>query len=121
MADCYSIWQTDLAFDLTSDVLLANGSEAGRQRVLRRLLTNPGDYFAHPDYGAGLPAKVGTLTTPADIEAVVRSQMLQERAVAQDPPPTVGVTTILNGLAVRIGYNDAVTAEPVLLAFDINR
>ena len=120
MADSFTIWQTDLSYGPTSDLLLASGSEAGRQRVLRRLLTNPGDYFAHPDYGAGLPAKVGTLVVAAEIEAVVRSQMLLERAVAQDPPPTVTVQVILNGVAVTVGYNDAVTAEPVLLAFDIN-
>ena len=90
--------------------------------MLRRLLTNPGDYFAHPGYGAGLPAKVGSLAAPAEIEAVVRSQMLQERAVAQDPPPQCcRCVPILNGVAVTVGYNDAVTGEPVLLGFDVNQ
>ncbi len=120
MADLNTVWQTDLSYDLTSDLLLAEGSQLGQQRVLRRLLTNPGDYFAHPGYGAGLPAKVGSLSVPAEIEAVVRSQMLQEQAVAQDPPPTVSVSTILNGIAVQVGYVDAVTGEPVLLTFDVN-
>ena len=120
MADAYTLWQTDLQFSPTSDLLLAAGSEAGRQRVLRRLLTNPGDYFAHADYGAGLPAKVGSLATAAELEAVVRSQMLLEHAVAQDPPPSVSVSQILNGVAVQVTYNDAVTAAPVLLSFDIN-
>jgi hypothetical protein len=119
MADLYQIWQQDLSFDLTSDLKLATGSEAGRQRVLRRLLTNPGDYFAHSDYGAGLPAKVGSLTTPPELQALVLSQMLLEPVVAQDPPPTVSVTSITNGVAILVTYNDAVTGGPVVLAFDI--
>jgi hypothetical protein len=120
MADLYAIWQNDLSFNLTADLELAEGSEAGRQRVLRRLLTNPGDYFAHPDYGAGLPLKVGSIATPAEIQALVLSQMLQEAAVAQDPPPNVAVTPIVNGIAVLVTYNDAVTGEPMTLGFDIN-
>jgi hypothetical protein len=119
MADLFQIWQQDLSFGLTSDVRLATGSEAGRQRVLRRLLTNPGDYFAHLDYGAGLPQKVGSLATPADLQAIVLSQMLLEAVVAQDPPPAVTVTSIVNGVAILVSYNDAVTGAPVTLAFDI--
>ena len=121
MADLFAVWQSDLSLDLTSDLLLTKGSEEGRQRVLRRLLTNPGDYFAHPDYGAGLPQKVGSLATAAELKALVLSQMLQEAAVAQDPPPVVTVTQIVNGVAILVSYSDAVTTEPVTLGFDINR
>jgi hypothetical protein len=121
MADLSSVWQQDLSFSLTSDVLLASGSQVGQQRVLRRLLTNPGDYFAHPTYGAGLPTKVGSLATAAELQAIVLSQMLQEQAVSQDPPPTVSVTTILNGVSILVTYTDSVTAEPVTLGFDINQ
>jgi len=120
MADAALIWQNDLSFSPTSDVLLTTGSEEGRERVIRRLLTNPGDYLGHPDYGAGLPAMVGTLATPAQIEAVVRSQLLQEVAVAADPPPQVSIGTILNGISVIVSYNDAQTGEPVLVGFDVN-
>jgi hypothetical protein len=121
MVDLYAIWQQDLSFGLTADLQLANGSEAGRQRVLRRLLTNPGDYFAHPTYGAGLPAKVGSLATAAELQALVLSQMLQEQAVAQDPPPSVSVTPIVNGVSILLTYTDAVTADPVTLGFDITK
>jgi hypothetical protein len=121
MVDAAAIWQNDLSYSPTSDLLLVTGSEAGRQRVIRRLLTNPGDYFAYPTYGAGLPAMVGSLATPSQVEAVVRSQMLQEAAVAADPPPQVTISTILNGIAVVVTYSDAVTGAPVLISFDINR
>lgn len=120
MADLSLIWQQDLVFDLTSDLMLAQGSEAGRQRVLRRLLTNPGDYFAHPSYGAGLPEKVGSISSAAELQALVFSQMLLEPVVAQDPPPNVSVTAVPNGVAILVMYNDAITGEPVTLGFDIN-
>jgi hypothetical protein len=121
VADLYAIWQQDLLLSLTADLQLATGSEAGRQRVLRRLLTNPGDYFAHPTYGAGLPAKVGSLASAAELQALVLTQMLQEQAVAQDPPPSVTVTSILNGVSILVTYTDSVTAAPVTLGFDINQ
>jgi hypothetical protein len=55
------------------------------------------------------------------VEALVRSQMLQEAAVAADPPPQVTIGTILNGISVIVQYNDAQTGEPVLIGFDVNR
>jgi hypothetical protein len=121
VADIYAIWQQDLSFGLTADLQLATGSEAGRQRVLRRLLTTPGDYFAHPTYGAGLPQKVGSPATAAELQALVLSQMLQEQAVSQDPPPTVVTTPIVNGVSILVTYTDSITAEPVTLGFDINQ
>ena len=41
------------------DLAPAAGTLRGQQRVLRRLLTNPGDYIWQPGYGAGLGQFVG--------------------------------------------------------------
>ena len=120
MADLSHIWSGDLTLAAAGDMLLAAGSEAGRQRVLRRLLTTPGEYIWQPDYGAGLPGKIGALSTNAEIEAIVRTQMLLEQAVSQDPPPTVTVTRpSLGVVAISIQYQDAQTGNPVLLGFDM--
>jgi hypothetical protein len=120
MADLSHIWSGDLTIAAGGDMLLASGSEAGRQRVLRRLLTTPGEYIWQPDYGAGLPGQIGALTGNAAIEAVVRTQMLLEDAVSQDPPPVVTVTRPSSGVvAITIQYQDANTGEPVVLGFNV--
>ena len=54
MSDISHQWGSDLSIGPTGDFALVSGAILGQQRVLRRLLTNPGDYIWHPDYGAGL-------------------------------------------------------------------
>lgn len=121
MADIYQQWGSDILLSSTGDILLAEGAEEGRLRVLRRLLTNQLDYIWHPPYGAGLPAQIGETTSSAEIEAIVRRQMFYEPAVARDPPPTVKVTTIFGGMTVQIAYTDAQTTQAVGLGFTLER
>ena len=54
-SDFDQLWGDDLTLTATGQVALVDGTPKGEQRVLRRLLTNPGDYIWHPEYGAGLP------------------------------------------------------------------
>jgi hypothetical protein len=116
MSDLAQPWGSDLAWSPTGDLATVRGTTWGQQRVIRRLLTAPGSYIWHPDYGAGLPEKIGSLATNVAIEAVVRSQMLMEAAVSQNPPPTVAVTRPALGVVqIDIGYTDAATGEPTLL------
>ena len=49
----------DLNVAASGDLLTVDGTAKGQQRVLRRLLTNPGDYIWEPTYGAGLASKIG--------------------------------------------------------------
>lgn len=121
MADLHQQWGSDFVLSSTGDLLLADGAEAGRQRVLRRLLTNQGDWIWHLDYGAGLPSQIGQTTQAATIEAIVRRQMLLEPAVSQDPGPTVRVTPIFGGVVVQISYRDATTSQPMLVGFTVER
>lgn len=94
----------------------------GTERVLRRLLTNPGSYIWQPGYGAGLARFVGQPVDPAGIEALIRSQMLLEPAVAVDPPPIVSVQSDPGGsLFVQVRYADADTAEPLMLNIQVPR
>lgn len=116
--DASHTWGKDLAWDATGDLLATSGSEEGRQCVLRRLLTVPLGYIWAPEYGAGLPLLVGEVHGPIRSEAISRQQMLLERAVSQDPPPTVTAEgDELGRLTLRIGYVDADTAEPVAIGF----
>jgi hypothetical protein len=53
-------WDEDLDGEKpTGSVTPSSATVEGEQRVLRRLLTNPGSYIWHLEYGAGLPQHVG--------------------------------------------------------------
>lgn len=114
-------WGNDIVVSASGDLRLASDTTRGQQRVLRRLLTNPGDYVFHPEYGAGLSAKVGSLATPDELIALIRGQVLMEDAVAASPQPVVTVMRITNGVSVQVNYNDASTGKPVILSFSVSR
>lgn len=112
-------WGSDVDRTITGALATVTGTAQGEQRVLRRLLTNPGDYIWHLDYGAGLPRYVGRLNRPGEIEGVIRQQLTLEPIVAQTPPPVVQITSILNGIFVDVAWVDAVTGEPATISFTI--
>src|ERR1700739_2948205 len=91
MADLSHLWGSDLQVSPTGDLALATGTALTQQRILRRLLTNPGDYIWQLDYGAGLPRFVGTPGAAAGIQAVIRGQICLEPSVAQAPEPVIDV------------------------------
>lgn len=123
MPDIYHQFGSDLVVGPTGDLASVDGANLGQQRVLRRLLTNPGDYIWQPSYGAGLSQFLGQTVNPAQISAVVRSQIFKERAVAQSPEPVVDVQTSQVGAAgtvyVHIRYADADTGETQVLSFPV--
>ena len=110
----------DLSLSLTGNLSLASGTTLTRQRLLRRLLTNPGDYIWHPDYGAGLGRFVGR---PADLDvpvitSLVRQQCALEDTVASVPEPTVQVSVDpLGVVGLRVAYVDATTGDAAVLSF----
>lgn len=122
MPDLYHYWGDDLQVSPAGDLATVDGTTLGEQRVLRRLLTNPGDYVFHPDYGAGLPAKIGTVQDTASLVALIRSQMFQEAVVAATPAPVISVTPIagsLGAVSISIQYADATTGQQASLTFDL--
>lgn len=127
LSDLAHYWGNDLNASASGDLLSVNGTTRGTQRVLRRLLTCPADevnnlpadYTWHPTYGAGLPRYVGSVASEKQIAAVIKGQMLLESCVAQNPPPSVTVQHITNGLAVTIKYTDAPSGQPVVLGFNV--
>lgn len=111
----------DVATSATADLNVATGLTASQQRVLRRLLTNPGDYPWHPTYGAGLPAEVGKLADERRIKGLILAHIFKESVVLQTPPPIITVTMQVSGVSVRIQYADAQTGQLATLSFDVNR
>ncbi len=133
MKDLYQYWGGDVASSATGDLLAVDGTVAGQQRLLRRLLTNPAeydaagnqtqppDYIFHPDYGAGLPRWVGKNVDIPKIRALIRGQIFLETAVARSPAPQIDVVEISSGVSVSIRYADAQSRQPVFLSFNVNR
>ena len=118
MLDLSHVWSGDLSASSGGDLATVTGSEAGQQRVLRRLLTNPGDYVWQPDYGAGLGSYVGGPVSSATIAATIRSQMYKEPSVAHDPEPVIDVQAGPGGAVyVHIRYVDADTSTGQVLTF----
>ena len=110
MSDLDSGWAGDLSSSAAGDVVTVSLPTLGTERVVRRLLTNPGAYVWHPEYGAGLARFVGQPIDVASIQATVRSQMLLEPAVASQPEPVVIVQADPGGtLFVQVRYADADT------------
>jgi hypothetical protein len=111
--DLAHIWGNDLQVSPAGDFARVNGLERSKQRVMRRLLTNPGDYKQHPTYGAGLAAYVGQVLNIAKLTALVRGQMLLEASV-------VNLVQIPNGIEVDISYTALPDRQPVLLSFTVS-
>lgn len=119
--ESFHLWGEDLELGPTNDVRVVKGTEQGQQRVLRRLLTAPGEMVFHPEYGAGLPAWIGETRDVQKIEGLIVSQMLLEARVAASPRPVVQLVPRADSLFCRITYVDAVSRETQVLAFDLNR
>lgn len=121
MTEIWHQFGNDLAVGPTGDLLPVDGALLGQQRVLRRLLTNPGDYIWAPGYGAGLGQFVGQPASGPRIAAVVRSQMLLEVAVARSPEPVIEVDADNAGTVyVHVRYADATTGATQVLRFDVS-
>src|SRR3954454_665104 len=99
MTDVSHQWGSDLTVGPTGDVARVSGPMLGQQRVMRRLLTSPGDYIWQLDFGAGLSRFIGQPINEQQIQAVVRSQIFKETAVARDPEPVIQVQVSPGGVS----------------------
>jgi hypothetical protein len=117
--DVWHEFGADLVVSANGDLLTADSVNLSQQFVLRRLLTNPGDYIWQPQYGAGLPEKIGDPFDVATIEGIVTSQMYLESTVVRDPPPVIEVDSFPNGMFVDISYTEADSGLPAVLSFPV--
>lgn len=114
MADLSLEWQKDFEVDASGDLLVVDGDDEVRQRLQRRLFTAVQGYIWHPEYGAGLPQKIGSTLSVSDIKSVVASQLALEASVATNPPAQLTVSESSGGtVSISIKYYDAKTGESV--------
>ena len=120
LADLYHYWGQDLTQGPTGGIALASRSDRTSQRIIRRLLTNPGggDYPWQPEYGAGLPAKIGTNLDLPNLTAIITGQIALEPTVAREPPPQITLTPFLGGVGILIVYAD-LTGQSTQLSFNL--
>ena len=117
MVDIAHEWGTDLAIGPGGDLQTVDGNGRVRQRILRRLLTNPGDYIWQINYGAGLAAFVGEAQPAGRVRAVVRDQLRLEPAVARSPEPRIQVSVSEpNAVCLDISYSGTESANPQSLS-----
>jgi phage baseplate assembly protein W len=118
MTDVAHVFGSDLEIGPTGDLAIVSGDLLGQQRVLRRLLTNQGDYIWQLGYGAGLAQFVGQPAAASRIRAIIRSQIFKEAAVARTPEPTVDVQVGTDGTVyVQLQYADTATGQTQVLSF----
>jgi hypothetical protein len=107
-ADLYHYWGNDLQQGPTGDIAPAYRADRTSQRIIRRLLTNPGggDYPWQPQYGAGLPAKIGRNLDLGHLRALIIGQIALEPSVARSPAPQVTLTPFPGGVSIAVLYYD---------------
>lgn len=123
--DLAHTWGQDIEIDSSGDLRLVRSSDLTRERVIRRLLTSPGDYIWSLSYGAGLSRIIGTPVDTRAVEAMIRLQMRSEQSVQTSPPPVVKKAgdTRQNSdtLALSIQYVESGTNRPYDLVLDVMR
>ncbi len=119
MADSGHYFSSDLQLSATGGLLPVDSVLESQQRILRRLMTNQGDYIWEPNYGAGLPRRIGSTLDVTEMTALIRSQMYLEDSVQQIPEPQITVLPIVNGIYISISYIEADSGKPATLSFDV--
>lgn len=121
MSDAWHQFGSDLTLSPTGDLMIASSTDVTQQRVLRRLLTNPGEYIWSTTYGAGLAQFIGSPVDANQIGAVIRGQIFNEAAVARSPEPLIEVRSDRAGAVyVQVTYGDVSNSTSQALAFSIS-
>jgi hypothetical protein len=116
MADISHTFGQDIDFDPGGDVATSDGMDLDKERILRRLLTNPGEYIWHGQYGAGLARFLGQPASVQSISSVARGQIFKEASVARNPSPSISVSrNDTGGVVLSIQYVDQETKTTVTL------
>ena len=115
-------WRDDFQIAANGDLLLCDSDVETRQRLERRLFTPQKGYVWHPDYGAGLPQRIGSPYTINQIRAIVDSQVYMEASVAPNPPAQIGIDVSPNQadlVGISIKYWDAVSGVAISFVISV--
>lgn len=121
LCDIGHLWGQDIRISPTGDLAVVSLADRSKERVLRRLLTNGGEYIDHQDYGAGAGQQVGQIANVSAITSLVAGQMKREATVSQVVSPVVSVTPVAKGVAVSVSYLSAPDQTPAALSFTVNQ
>ncbi len=119
MAGEFHWYGLDIQFAASGDDASASGILEINQRILRELMTSPGDYVWQPNYGAGLGRYIGqSLSTAkfAELKALITSIVIKQPDVQRQPAPQVTFQSDAAGLlSTQIIYVYAPTRQPVTM------
>lgn len=117
MADIDHLIGSDLTIGPTGDLAVITSDTWTQQRILRRLLTNPGDYIWQLTYGAGLASMVGSTVSSQQVAALIRSQICLEPTVSLQPEPKIILQGDQTGnVFATVSYQDALTGNSQTLS-----
>lgn len=120
VADFACPWKGDLGLTPSGDLAMVDGNDLVEQHIVRRLLTSVGGMLFHPEYGGGLPQRIGRVAAARNIRSLVLSQINLEATVAPVPLPTVTVIQNAPGLfVIGIVYTSAITGKPVEISLEV--
>jgi phage baseplate assembly protein W len=107
----------DIQFSANGDDASASGILEINQRIVRELMTAPGDYIWEPNYGAGLGYYIGQPLSAekyAEVTALITSIVLKQPDVQKQPAPSITFQSDATGLlSTQIIYVYAPTNQAV--------
>jgi hypothetical protein len=107
----------DVSLTSQNDLVTASNATQRQQRILRRILTNPGDYLWHPTYGAGVMQYIGDIDNNLQIiEGLINSQVQLEQGATS---PSVTFTSVDGEVIANIQYTDQDTGGLQFLSFTV--
>jgi hypothetical protein len=107
-------WGSDITATAIGDIAVVGVGQSGqltksRQRVIRRLMTNPGQYL------------IGAAFDQVGEQAQIAGQMQLEPSVAPQPAPQVSISQAgVGGITASISYVTAPEPVPAVLSFTVS-
>lgn len=99
--------QADLAVTAGGDWVPVSDDEALRQAVIRRIITNPGEWQTLPDFGAGARLFLKAKNTPSarqELEERIRGQLSQDVRVGRVTQVVVEFLDSGQGLRISVQF-----------------